>query len=61
MTEGLSGRAISKLMISLQGHVYGKTIAELDATEMMEVVAAKLESYSKRERLEDLQQAYMRQ
>ena len=39
LTEGYSGRAISKLMISLQGHVYGKEVTELDAAEMMEVSA----------------------
>ena len=60
LTEGYSGRAISKLMISLQGHVYGKEVTELDAAEMMEVVTAKMASYEKRGQLLDLQEAYVR-
>ena len=42
LTPGYSGRAISKLMITLQGHVYGKSVPN-DGAELMEVVALKME------------------
>eukprot|EP00746_Dinoflagellata_sp_MGD_P076498 gnl/MRDRNA2_/MRDRNA2_308025_c0_seq1.p1 gnl/MRDRNA2_/MRDRNA2_308025_c0~~gnl/MRDRNA2_/MRDRNA2_308025_c0_seq1.p1 ORF type:complete len:103 (+),score=17.21 gnl/MRDRNA2_/MRDRNA2_308025_c0_seq1:2-310(+) len=58
-TEGYSGRAISKLMISIQGHVYSKAVPELDAEELKKVVAMKLESFQKRSRLLDLQEEYV--
>ena len=58
-TEGYSGRAISKLMISIQGHVYSKAVPELDAEELKKVVAMKLESFQNRSRLLDLQEEYV--
>lgn len=58
LTEGYSGRALSKLMISIQGYVYGKQVPELHAIELMEVTQAKIESYAKRGRLLELQTEY---
>ena len=59
VTPGYSGRAISKLMITLQGHVYGKSVPKLDGAELMEVVALKMESYAKRAKLLELQDSYV--
>ena len=59
LTAGYSGRAISKLMITLQGHVYGKSVPNLDGAELMEVVALKMESYAKRAKLLELQDSYV--
>jgi len=59
LTPGYSGRAISKLMITVQGHVYGKTVPKLDGAELMEVVALKMESYAKRAKLLELQDSYV--
>ena len=35
-TDGMSGRGLSKLMISIQGHVYAKSVAALDGPELLE-------------------------
>ena len=59
LTPGYSGRAISKLMITLQGHVYGKSVPVSDGAELMEVVALKMESYAKRAKLLELQDSYV--
>ena len=50
LTEGYSGRAISKLMISLQGHVYGKEVTELGASR---VFSAKFLEMRQRVRFDD--------
>lgn len=44
-TEGFSGRAISKLMISVQGSVYGKSVPKLTKELMEEVVQWKLREF----------------
>lgn len=58
MTDGYSGRAISKLMISIQGYVFGKEEPTLSANEFMDAVRMKMESYEKRGRLLELQEGY---
>ena len=59
LTEGYSGRAISKLLITIQGHIYSKNAPEIAADELLEVVYAKLEAFEKRSRLFDLQEGYV--
>ncbi len=60
LTRGFSGRAISKLMITVQGYVYGKDgPPTLDGDELMEVAREKMESFEKRARLVDLQEGYL--
>ena len=60
-TEGYSGRALSKLMITVQGHVYGKEegATVLGRDELMEVIKTKMESFDKRDRLMELQEGYV--
>ena len=49
-TDGYSGRALSKLMISVQGHAYAKDDPTIEGAELLEVVDEKIESYAKRAR-----------
>ena len=58
LTEGYSGRAISKLLITIQGHIYSKDAPTIAADELLEVVYAKLDAFEKRRRLLDLQEGY---
>jgi ATPase family AAA domain-containing protein 3A/B len=58
-TEGYSGRLLSKLMISVQGHVFGLEQPTLNSKEFLEVVEMKLESMNKRRNLLALQEAYL--
>lgn len=50
-TEGFSGRAISKLMLAVQGAVYGTESGELTLKLMEEVVGRKLDEFEARKEL----------
>lgn len=57
-TEGYSGRLLSKLMISVQGHVFGQEQPTLCASKFKDIVEMKLESMDKRRKLLEVQEAY---